>query len=272
MFLFFVALGATAAVSVQRSETEDISSVLEPLEDDFRLLQTVLSDPERWLRRKSLSFLETDPVKTVEKLVAAVKDAKLATAVKDAPKKAESAVKDAPKKTETAIKDAPKKAATDEESVKDMILKVKNVPVSQMPLLLGFMKDMYDRFKHNIARANKLEEKSKATYKKNLAEKAKWSESFLKDKAMMNLAKHWDKARELSHRHYHNMLKLSHAGMARLKVAIDMMEQAIAGKKLSKEQMTTLKEMAPEVVFLQLQGIVTFCGKALRELQGHTLE
>jgi hypothetical protein len=211
------------------------------LEDDFRLLQTVLRDPERWLGRRSLSFLEADPAKTVEKLA-------------------------------TAVKDAPKKAPTEEDTVKDMILKVKNVPVSQMPMLLGFMKDMYDRFKHNIARANKLEEKSKATYKKNLAEKAKWSESFLKDKAMMNLAKHWDKARELSHRHYHNMLKLSHAGMARLKVAIDMMEQAIAGKKLSKEQMSTLKEMAPEVVFLQLQDIVTFCGKALRELRAPTME
>jgi len=242
MLLFFVALGATA-LSLQRSEAEDelLTSALKPLEDDFTLLQTVLRDPEKWFANRSLSFLEADPGKPVEKPA-------------------------------TGVPEEPKKTSTEEDSVKSMILKVKNVPVSQMPLLLGFMKDMYDRFKKNIARAYKLEEKSKESYKKNLAEKAKWSKSFLKDEGMMNLAKHWDKARELSHRHYHNMLKLSHAGMARLKVAIDMMEQAIAGKKLSKEQMSTLKEMAPEVVFLQLQDIFTFCGTALKELRTPTPE
>lgn len=248
MLLFFVALGATA-LSLQRSETEDelLTSGLKPLEDDFTLLQTVLRDPEKWFANRSLSFLEADPgKKPVEKPGKPVE------------------------KPAAGVPEEPKRTPTEEDSVNSMILKVKNVPVSQMPLLLGFMKDMYDRFKKNISRAYKLEEKSKESYKKNLAEKAKWSKSFLKDEGMMNLAKHWDKARELSHRHYHNMLKLSHAGMARLKVAIDMMEQAIAGKKLSKEQMSTLKEMAPEVVFLQLQDIFTFCGTALKELRTPT--
>jgi len=214
---------------LERSETVDprLWGPLARLEEDFRLVLQFVGNPQS-LDSHPLSLLEEPPLATTDK---------------------------APKEKSEA------------DQVKEMLDKAKNVPVTQMPLLLGFLKEMYDRFKQNIKRANEMETKSKTMYKKNMVEKANWPQSYLHDKAMMNLAHHWDKQRELSHRHYHNMLKLSHAGMARLKAAIDMMEKAIAGKPLNSDDMTHLREMAPEVVLTQLQSVVAFAHQALLQFR-----
>lgn len=249
--------GSTFALETELEDKLELSAELDLKYDlirDVTELQNILLDPSK-LQPRSKQFLQTDP-KKVEKVITQV--ASVATA----------ALHEAQPKPPVAKKTGEKTDDDEEKKEMDKMVNIaKTVPVNQMPLLLGLMKDMYDRFKKNIARANALESKSKNTYKKNLAEKAKWPESFLKDKAMLNLAHHWDKQRELSHRHYHNMLKLSHAGMARLQVAMDMMEQAIAGKALSPKQMETLKTIAPSggVVFIQ-EDLLKFCSETLSSL------
>eukprot|EP00397_Hematodinium_sp_SG-2012_P025888 GEMP01027083.1.p1 GENE.GEMP01027083.1~~GEMP01027083.1.p1 ORF type:complete len:240 (+),score=46.89 GEMP01027083.1:108-827(+) len=234
IFLAVVANVVVGAIFLASAESEtmdpQLRGPLARLQEDFRLVKMFLSNPSL-LQTHSLSLLEEPDTKT------------------------------------KTVKVAPKEKQNQEDGVKDMLEKAKNVPVAQMPLLLGFLKEMYDRFKHNIAKANEMEAKSKTQYKRNMTDKAKWPKRYFKDKAMMNLASHWEKQRELSHRHYHNMLKLSHAGMARLKVAIDMMEKAIAGKALGQKEMQTLKEMAPEVVLTQLSSIVQFSCDALAQFR-----
>lgn len=264
MHVLISAIGASAGLVLQRSDSEATMAALEEqmhdetlvlgknMESDFEELQRAAGNPESYFSTRRLAFLEVEPAKT--------------TVV---PAKTEKALKKAKSSTSVTIAVAPEASPADKEAkaMEDVIKNVKATPVEQMPMLLALMKDMYNRFKKNIARANELEQKSKDTYKKNLEEKAKWPKSYLQDKAMMNLANHWDKARELSHRHYHNMLKLSHAGMARLKTTMDMMEKAIAGKKLNEAEMQKLKEMAPEVVFVQIQDLAKFCGESLVQLQ-----
>jgi len=51
-----------------------------------------------------------------------------------------------------------------------LLKNTKNLDVKDMPMMLGLLKAMYDRFKHNIGEANKLEVKTKASYEKNMLE------------------------------------------------------------------------------------------------------
>jgi hypothetical protein len=84
------------------------------------------------------------------------------------------------------------------------------------------------------------------------------------------MAEYWEKSRKLSHAHYHSMLKVAHAGMARLQMAIDMMSKAVEGKKLDKNELAHLKAVtpAPTVVLLQVRtDLLKYCEDALAELK-----
>merc|ERR1719426_234630 len=130
---------------------------------------------------------------------------------------------------------------------------------------------MYERFKENIVSATKLEEKTKSHYVQNMDYKKKLEErKGKKDEALDRMKDYWEKSRKLSHQHYHSMLKVAHAGMARLKMAIDMMEKAIAGKQLEKGELESLKAAtpAPIVVFQQVRvTLLQFCKSAIADLE-----
>jgi len=90
------------------------------------------------------------------------------------------------------------------------------------------------------------------------------------DTALDRMAVYWEKSRKLSHAHYHSMLKVAHAGMARLQMAIDMMTKAVNGEKLDKKELDHLRAVtpAPTVVFMQVRTqLLKFCGEALTELK-----
>ena len=142
------------------------------------------------------------------------------------------------------------------QKMEELLKSTKNVPKEQLPLMLGLLSDMYDRFKQNIARSNELEQKSKKQFDDNMTRYKTWPESWKKDKAMNRMYEHWQLSRKLSHRHYHTMLKVAHAGMTRIKAAMDMMEKAIKGDALSPDQLASLKAQEPEVVLLGLADLI----------------
>jgi len=173
-------------------------------------------------------------------------------------------------KTTTAANGTDSNETVDPETAQ-MLKQAASAPVESMPVMLGLLKAMYGRFKDNIGSANKLEEKSKKLYEKNMAEWASKSDSYHNDTAMKRIHEYWIKSRDLSHAHYHSMLKLAHAGMQRLKMTMDMMEKAIAGKKPNQHELQTLKNSlppTPDVVFLAVKTeLLTFCHTALLEIE-----
>merc|ERR1719160_2404836 len=152
-----------------------------------------------------------------------------------------------------------------------MLKQVQNAKVSDMPMMLAVLQAMYERFKENIVSATKLEEKTKAHYVQNMADYKKKQEERKgkKDEALDRMAEYWEKSRKLSHQHYHSMLKVAHAGMARLQMAIDMMSKAVAGKSLDKKELDSLKAVTPTptVVFMQVRtDLLHYCEDALVEI------
>jgi len=154
----------------------------------------------------------------------------------------------------------------------DLLKQAKNVKVSDMPMMLTILEAMYDRFKQNIVSANKLEAKTKKHYEENMAEYAKKEKERKgkKDEAMERMHTYWEKSRKLSHQHYRSMLKVAHAGMARLQMAIDMMSKAVKGDKLDKKELDALKAATPppNVVFAQVRtSLLEFCKGAIADLE-----
>jgi hypothetical protein len=159
--------------------------------------------------------------------------------------------------------------ATVDTETTDLLKQAKSVDVKDMPMMLAVLEAMYGRFKDNIKNANELEAKTKKHYEENMAaykiRKAKNKD----DKAMDRMAEYWEKSRKLSHQHYHSMLKVAHAGMARLQMAIDMMGKAVAGKSLDKKELDSLKAVTPTptVVLLQVRtDLLKYCHEALVEI------
>jgi hypothetical protein len=151
----------------------------------------------------------------------------------------------------------------------DLLAKAKSVDTKDMPMMLAVLEAMYGRFKENIKSANALEAKTKKHYEENMASYKLRKEKNKDDKAMDRMAEYWEKSRKLSHQHYHAMLKVAHAGMARLQMAIDMMGKAVEGKSLDKKELDNLKAVtpAPTVVFLQVrEDLLKYCHEALVEL------
>jgi len=153
---------------------------------------------------------------------------------------------------------------------------VKSMPKEQMPVMLSFLKGMYDKFKTNIAEANRHEQKCKAEYAEYMARWNSKPESYRNDTAMIHVMQYWTKHKEIQHRQYHNALKLSHASMERVKWAMNMMEQAIAGEKPATKDLQRLQDTMPDVEFMQVDVTVavrrvlgTFARKSLKELGAH---
>jgi hypothetical protein len=178
--------------------------------------------------------------------------------------KPNSTVKSAP-----VAKDANATAPVDSET-SDLLKKANSVDVKDMPMMLTILEAMYGRFKDNIKNANELEAKTKKHYEENMAKYRQRKAANKDDHALDRMEEYWEKSRKLSHAHYHSMLKVAHAGMARLQMAIDMMTKAVEGKKLDKKEFEHLKAVtpAPTVVLLQVRrDLLKYCKDALVELK-----
>jgi len=161
-----------------------------------------------------------------------------------------------------------------------VLAKMKHLSKAQMPEMLLLMKQMYQNFKSRVGSANRAEEKSKQKYKtelKDLAEKKEhWRKAVpageVSDTYDM-LERHLKKERDLSHRQFRTGLQVSHAGMEKFKAVISVMQKAIDGKKLSKEDMQGLEKVAPPAeVLLQLKSLVSWARQAhgsLRAARGY---
>jgi hypothetical protein len=159
-------------------------------------------------------------------------------------------------------------SAVDSETA-DLLKKANSVDVKDMPMMLTILEAMYGRFKDNIKNANELEAKTKKHYEENMAKYKQRKAANKDDTALDRMEEYWVKSRKLSHAHYHSMLKVAHAGMARLQMAIDMMSKAVNGQKLDKKELEHLKAVtpAPTVVLLQVRtDLLNFCEDALVEL------
>lgn len=152
--------------------------------------------------------------------------------------------------------------------------------------MLAMLKGMYEDQKHRIAELNKHEEASKKRFaqqkKEYDARIAKIKNNTLLSDGTANNAtkqatsffKYWERARERSHRQFHNALKITHSSMQKEKEMIAAYEKAIAGKAPSAKDQAQLKEMkqslpeqAPEVVLAQQRKVVAaFCQETLKEL------
>merc|ERR1719454_1837301 len=129
---------------------------------------------------------------------------------------------------------------------------------------------MYGRFNDNIKNANELEAKTKKHYEENMAKYKQRKAANKDDHALDRMHTYWEKSRKLSHQHYRSMLKVAHAGMARLQMAIDMMSKAVKGDKLDKKELDELKAATPppNVVFAQVRSsLLEFCKGAIADLE-----
>merc|ERR1719353_873598 len=93
------------------------------------------------------------------------------------------------------------------------------------------------------AKIKELEDKKAALAKKGLKV----------DDTYDRIEAYWKKQRANAHRQYHNLLKLTHAGMAKFDGLMKMGKDAEAGKPLNKKALQEIKAGVPNVVFTQLQ-------------------
>lgn len=165
-------------------------------------------------------------------------------------------------------------------SNEEILEKMKHLSKAKMPEMLQLLKGMYQNFKGRIGSANRAEEKSKESYKTRLEaleqKKEQWKKVVSGEKADDTydmLERHLKKERDISHRQYRTGLAVSHAGMDKFKAVISVMEKAVEGKKLSKEDMKHLEKVAPpSEVLLQLKSLVTWARQAhgsLRAARGY---
>lgn len=165
-------------------------------------------------------------------------------------------------------------------SNEQVLAKMKHLSQAQMPQMLLLLKQMYQNFKGRVGSANRAEEKSKQRYKKDLKEleekKDHWKKTVpageVSDTYDM-LERHLKKERDLSHRQYRTGLQVSHAGMDKFKAVISVMQKAVDGQKLSKEDLQGLQKIAPPAeVLLQLKSLVSWARQAhgsLRATRGY---
>jgi hypothetical protein len=152
--------------------------------------------------------------------------------------------------------------------------------------MLAMLKGMYDDQKHRIAELNKHEEESKKRFAK---QKVEYEEriAHIKNQTLLSngtrknateqatkFFKYWERARDRSHRQFHNALKITHSSMQKEKEMISAYEKAISGeaptakdKSKMKELKQSLPEQAPEVVLAQQRKVVAaFCQDTLKEI------
>merc|ERR1719401_270925 len=107
--------------------------------------------------------------------------------------------------------------------------------------MVGMLGDMYGKMKERIAKANAAEKSQKAEFDTRIkdldAKKKALADKGIKiDDTYDRIEAYWKKQRANSHRQYHNLLKLTHAGMSKFDKLLHLGEDAQAGKPLDVEK------------------------------------
>jgi len=109
------------------------------------------------------------------------------------------------------------------------------------------LEEMYGKFKSDIKRATKQEQKAKDRVVEQQAQFTQWKKEgktyLLKDK--QRVIDYYKKQRDIQHRHYHAMLKMAHSMMERIKMVKGMCGKASKGESLSEKEKQELAMMAP---------------------------
>merc|ERR1719420_450766 len=125
-----------------------------------------------------------------------------------------------------------------------------------MPSMLGLLTEMYGSWKEKIGTANKQEKKQKQEFDAKIQDLEMKRNSNKNDanwtKTYDRIEKYWKLQRSISHRQYHTVLKLAHAGMDKFKTVMHAMQAAVESKKPDAATMRKMQAMEmPEVVLLQ---------------------
>lgn len=163
---------------------------------------------------------------------------------------------------------AEKKGADPEDSeLATMKKQIKGADKTQLVMMRAMLEGMYEKFKSDIGAVNKSQDKNRGKFDKLIAEaekhKADRMERLKKvgsnqtDDTSDRIMAYWKKMKVMHKKHYHNMIKVSHAGMERIKKTMDAIDAALAGT-LTKGQLKAVAGMVPaasttqpEVVLIQ---------------------
>lgn len=122
--------------------------------------------------------------------------------------------------------------------------------------MVGMMGDMYDKMKERIGKANAAEKKAKVDFEGRIADleakkKAMQAKGMKIDDTYDRIENYWKKQRNNSHRQYHNLLKITHAGMSKFETMLHLGKDAQEGKPLDKQAFKDVTVGVPNVVFVQ---------------------
>jgi hypothetical protein len=156
----------------------------------------------------------------------------------------------------TSLRKDPKKSKADEVMMAGMV---------------GMLGDMYGKMKERIAKANAAEKSQKAEFDTRIKDldakkKALADKGIKTDDTYDRIEAYWKKQRANAHRQYHNLLKLTHAGMSKFEGLMKMGKDAEAGKPLDKKALQEIKSGVPNVVFTELQSVTTWVRQARAEI------
>jgi len=152
-------------------------------------------------------------------------------------------------------------------------LRKKGTPDPKDPVLkgmVGMLGDMYGKMKERIGKANAAEKKQKVDFDNKIAEleakKAAMKKKGLSDDTYDRIEAYWKKQRNNAHRQYHNLLKLTHAGMSKFEKLMNLGKDAEAGKPLDKEKLKEVAVGVPNVVFIELRDVTKWVHEARAEV------
>jgi hypothetical protein len=138
---------------------------------------------------------------------------------------------------------------------------------AMMAGMVGMLGDMYGKMKDRIAHANAAEKKEKASFDDRIKDleakkKALAAKGIKTDDTYDRIEAYWKKQRANAHRQYHNLLKLTHAGMSKFEGLMKLGKDAEAGKPLDAKKLQEVKAGVPNVVFTQLQSVTSWVREA----------
>jgi hypothetical protein len=154
---------------------------------------------------------------------------------------------------------------------KNPVLPKGKVDQAMMAGMVGMLGDMYGKMKERIAKANAAEKSQKAEFDERIKDldakkKALADKGIKTDDTYDRIEAYWKKQRANAHRQYHNLLKLTHAGMAKFDGLMKMGKDAEAGKPLDAKKLQEVKAGVPNVVFTELQSVTTWVRHAQAEI------
>jgi hypothetical protein len=137
--------------------------------------------------------------------------------------------------------------------------------------MVGMLSDMYGKMKERIAHANSAEKEQKTEFDERIKDldakkKALADKGMKTDDTYDRIEAYWKKQRANAHRQYHNLLKLTHAGMSKFEGLMKMGKDAESGKPLNKKALQEIKAGVPNVVFTELQSVTTWVRQARVEI------